>query len=55
MCFIAAGGKRGSRVYVHKKFLHTKTVTKINKEAIAKALGIKPGKVKTGKLHIIQK
>ena len=54
MCFMPAGGKRGSRVYVHKKFLHTKAVTKANKQAIAKALGMKPGKLKTGKkLHLV--
>lgn len=54
MCFMPAGGKRGSRTYVHKKFLHTKAVTKANKQAIAKALGMKPGKLKTGKkLHLV--
>jgi len=54
MCFMPAGGKRGSRVYVHKKIVHTKKVTAANKQAIAKALGMKPGKLKSGrKLHLV--
>jgi hypothetical protein len=56
MCFMPAGGKRGSRnrLYVHAKVIHSKTVTAANKQAIAKALGMKPGKLKTGKkLHLV--
>jgi hypothetical protein len=55
MCFMPAGGKRGSRnrLYVHAKVIHSKTVTAANKQAIAKALGINPRKLKTGKrIHL---
>ena len=55
MCFVPTRGKPGGdRQYVRRKLIHTKKVTEGNKAEIAKALGIKPGKLKTGKpLHIV--
>jgi hypothetical protein len=55
MCFVPTSGKPGapSRRYVRKPLIHTKTVTNANKGEIAKALGIKASKLKTGKkLHV---
>jgi hypothetical protein len=55
MCFVPTSGKPGesNRRYIRKPLIHSKTVTKANKGEIAKALGIKASKLKTGKkLHI---
>jgi hypothetical protein len=54
MCFVPIRDKKGalSNRYVRTKLVHTVTVTKANKEAIAKALGVSKAKLKPGKLHV---
>jgi hypothetical protein len=56
MCFVPTSGKPGdaTRKYVRRSLIHTKKVTAGNKDEIAKALGIRVNKLKTGKqLHIV--
>jgi hypothetical protein len=54
MCFVPVRDKKGklSNRYVRTRLVHTVAVTKSNKDAIAKALGISKAKLKPGKLHV---
>jgi len=54
MCFVPIKDKKGKWTghYIHTKLVHSVAVTEANKEAIAKALGIRKAKLKLGKIHI---
>jgi hypothetical protein len=55
MCFVpTSGSPGGERRYVRKKVIHTQKVTKDNKAALAKALGVSASKLKNGEdLHVV--
>jgi hypothetical protein len=54
MCFVPIKDKKGKSTghYIRTKLVHSVAVTKSNKEAIAKALGISKAKLKPGKIHV---
>ena len=54
MCFVPIRDKKGAFTnrYVRTTLVHTIKVTKSNKDAVAKALGVSKAKLKPGKIHV---